>query len=44
VSGAIKIPADYGQLGELLVAQLLLAVALPFGAILAVRALRLKWA
>jgi len=43
-SGAIKVPADYSQLGELLVAQLLLALALPFGAILAVRALRLKWA
>lgn len=40
----LKIPADYSHLGELLVAQMLLGIALPFGAILAVRALRLRWA
>jgi hypothetical protein len=43
-SGALRVPADYSQLGDLLIAQLLLTVALPFGAILLVRALRLKWA
>ncbi|HXF65574.1 MAG TPA: hypothetical protein VNK67_02590 [Burkholderiales bacterium] len=43
-SGAVKVPADYSQLGELLIAQLALALALPFAAILAVRLARLKWA
>ncbi len=43
-SGAIKVPADYSQLGELLIVQLFITAALPFGAILLVRALRLKWA
>jgi hypothetical protein len=43
-SGAIKVPADYSQLGELLIVQLFIGAALPFGAILLVRALRLKWA
>jgi hypothetical protein len=41
-TGAVKIPADYSQLGELLIAQLLLALALPFAAILIVRASRLR--
>ena len=43
-TGAIKVPADYSQLGELLIVQIFIAAALPFGAILLVRALRLKWA
>ena len=43
-SGAIKVPADYSQLGELLIVLLFITAALPFGAILLVRALRLKWA
>ena len=43
-SGALTTPADYSQLGELLVVQLLIMVALPFGAILLVRALRLRGA
>jgi len=43
-TGAIKLPADYSQLGELLIVQIALAVALPFAAILIVRALRLRWA
>ena len=41
-TGAVKIPADYSQLGELLIAQLLLALALPFAAILIIRASRLR--
>ena len=43
-TGAITLPADYSQLGDLLLVQLAIAVALPFGAILLVRALGLKWA
>jgi hypothetical protein len=38
-SGAIQTPADYSQLGELLLAQILIALALPFLAILASRLL-----
>jgi len=33
-SGAIQTPADYGQLGELLIVQLVIGFALPFAAIL----------
>jgi hypothetical protein len=43
-TGAVKVPADYSQLGELLIVQTLLAFALPLGAIVVVRALRLRWA
>jgi hypothetical protein len=43
-TGAVKVPADYSQLGELLIVQTLLVLVLPFAAILMVRALRLKWA
>ena len=43
-TGAIKVPADYSQLGELLIVQLAIGLALPFAAILIVRALRLRWA
>ncbi len=43
-SGAIQAPADYSQLGELLVLQLVLVIGLPFAAILLVRIVRLRWA
>jgi hypothetical protein len=33
-SGAVQTPADYGQLGELLIVQLVIGFALPFTAIL----------
>jgi hypothetical protein len=33
VSGAVQTPADYSELGLLLIAQLLLGLALPFAAI-----------
>jgi len=33
-SGAVQVPADYGELGILLVAQLIIGIALPFAAIL----------
>ncbi len=41
-TGAVTIPADYSQLGELLIVQLIIAVALPFAAILLIRLLRLR--
>ena len=41
-AGAVKVPADYSQLGDLLIAQLVLALLLPFTAILVVRAARLR--
>jgi MFS family permease len=41
-TGAVTVPADYGQLGGLLLVQLALALALPFAAILLARALRLR--
>ncbi len=43
-TGAATTPADYSQLGELLIVQIGLAVLLPFAAILIVRACRLRWA
>jgi MFS family permease len=43
-TGAVVTPADYGQLGELLIVQVAIGLALPFAAILVVRALGLKWA
>ena len=42
VTGAIQTPADYSQLGHLLIAQLLLGLALPFAAILFARISRFK--
>ncbi len=42
VTGTVKVPADYSQLGELLITQIILAVALPFAAILLVRWARLR--
>ncbi len=41
-SGAVQIPADYGQLGELLIVQLVIGFALPFAAILISRSGRLR--
>ena len=43
-SGAVKLPADYSQLGELLIVQLAIGLVLPFAAILLVRASGLRWA
>jgi hypothetical protein len=42
ITGAIISPADYGQLGELLIAQLFLGLALPFAAIVFARITRFK--
>jgi hypothetical protein len=44
LTGAIKVPADYSQLGHLLVAQTLLVLTLPFAAILVARLMRLRTA
>jgi len=41
-AGAVQVPADYSQLGYLLIAQLALALTLPFAAILFVRHTRLR--
>jgi MFS family permease len=43
-TGAIKVAADYSQLGELLIVAIILGLLLPFAAILAARVLGLKWA
>jgi len=43
-TGVVATPADYSQLGELLIVQLAIGLLLPFAAILAVRALGLRWA
>jgi hypothetical protein len=42
VSGAIQMPADYSQLGSLLIVQLLLGLALPFIAIVFAKVTRFK--
>jgi hypothetical protein len=44
VSGAVKTAADYSQLGDLLITQTLIGLALPFLAILVVRACRWRTA
>ncbi len=41
-TGAILVPADYSQLGDLLIVQVALGLALPFAAILFVRLLRFR--
>jgi hypothetical protein len=41
-SGALKIPADYSQLGDLLIIQVAIGLALPFAAILFIRLIRLR--
>jgi hypothetical protein len=43
-TGAVKVPADYSQLGELLIAQTILVLALPFAAIFVVRLARMRTA
>jgi len=43
-TGAVKVAADYSQLGELLVVVLVIGVLMPFAAILIVRASGLRWA
>ena len=43
-SGALKIPADYGELGTLLAAAVVLGCVLPLAAVAAVRILRLRTA
>jgi BT1 family protein len=43
-TGVVTVPADYSQLGELLIVELVIGLLLPFAAILVVRALGLKWA
>ena len=41
-TGAIRVPADYSELGMLLAAQMLIGLALPFAAILFARLARLR--
>lgn len=41
-AGAVTVPADYSQLGELLIVQLIIGVGLPFAAIGLIRVLRLR--
>jgi hypothetical protein len=43
-SGAVKVPADYSQLGELLMVQTVIGLALPFAAIALARLARLRTA
>ena len=44
VTGALQVPADYSQLGDLIIIALLIGFILPFAAILIVRLRRLQWA
>ncbi len=41
-SGALQVPADYSELGALLIVQVLIALALPFAAILFARSTRFR--
>lgn len=41
-SGVITVPADYSQLGELLIVQLIITISVPFTAIAIIRMLRLR--
>jgi hypothetical protein len=41
-SGVIQVPADYGELGTLLLAQIAIGLALPLAAIVFARATRFK--
>lgn len=43
-TNVLQIPADYSQLGDLIIASILIGFILPFAAILIVRMSRLKWA
>ena len=40
--GIVTVPADYSQLGELLIVQLIIAISLPFAAIAIIRMFRLR--
>jgi hypothetical protein len=42
VSGAVQTPADYSQLGPLLIVQLVLGLTLPFAAIVFAKVTRFK--
>jgi hypothetical protein len=44
LTGTVKVPADYSQLGELLIVQTALLLILPFAAILIVRLARMRTA
>lgn len=43
-AGVVQVPADYSQLGDLIIAAILIGFVLPFAAILIIRISRLKWA
>jgi MFS family permease len=43
-TGILETPADYSQLGDLIIVSILIGLVLPFTAILIVRMSRLKWA
>jgi len=44
VSGMLQVPADYSQLGDLIIAAILIGFILPFAAIIIVRMKNMKWA
>jgi hypothetical protein len=41
---ALQVPADYSQLGEMIIVTIVLGLILPFAAIYIVRKVRLSWA
>jgi hypothetical protein len=43
VSGMLQVPADYSQLGDLIIAAILIGFILPFAAIIIVRMKNMKW-
>ena len=43
-TGALQVPADYSQLGDILLVVIMIGFLLPFAAIILVRIARLKWA
>ena len=44
LTNELQVAADYSQLGDLIIATIILGLVLPFAAILLVRVSRLKWA
>lgn len=44
MTGAVQVPADYSQLGDLIIASIVIGFVAPFAAIIIVRMNRLKWA
>lgn len=44
LTGVLQVPADYSQLGDLIIVAILFGLILPFAAIFLVRAVRLRWA